>query len=278
MKIVLVQNTLPVLSGAGKSNQVILESLAEREHACHLVAPAVTAKEGPATTEEVLEKWGGSGAAVDTADGAARLQHQGVVLHVVYDFFQLPAYLQQLLATEQPDWVLVSAEEPSATLLQSALAARPSRVVALAQTALYLPFGPGSFTQDSYKTRLLQQTACVLTFSQYMKQYVEERGKTRAAVLPYMTYGSGPFPRLGRFDNDFVTIINPCALKGIDIFLALARRFPDVAFAAVLTWGATEADHQILRQRPNVTLLAPSPNVDDIFARTRILLVSSLSL
>ena len=43
---------------------------------------------------------------------------------------------------------------------------------------------------------------------------------------------SADWPVLGRFDNEFVTFVNPCAVKGISIFLALADAFPRTAFAA----------------------------------------------
>ena len=50
------------------------------------------------------------------------------------------------------------------------------------------------------------------------------------------------YPDLGRFESPYVTMVNPCAVKGIDIFLEVADRMPDVAFAAVPTWGATAED------------------------------------
>ena len=48
----------------------------------------------------------------------------------------------------------------------------------------------------------------------------------------------GPYPELGRFENEFVTMVNPCAVKGLAIFLALAERMPGVKFAAVVQRGS----------------------------------------
>lgn len=277
MNIILVQNTIPSLSGAGKSNQIMLEALAGRGHSCHLVAPAANMRDVPTSLDQLLKNFGKERLVTNTASaGAAIINHQQVAVHLVYDFFQLPGYFKRLLEQNQPDWVIVSAEEPSSVLLQVALETSPGRVLALAQTALHLPFGPGSFMPDSHKTRLLQQTAGIITFSQYMKSYVEQWGQINAVALPYITYGPGPFPRWGHFDAGFVTMINPCNLKGISLFLALAGCFPDVQFAAVPTWGTTEADRAALAEQPNVTLLPPSENIDDIFAQTRILLIPSL--
>jgi surfactin synthase thioesterase subunit len=84
------------------------------------------------------------------------------------------------------------------------------------------------------------------------------------------------WPDLGRFDNPYVTMANPCAVKGIDIFLALADAFPETAFAAVPTWGATETDRAALRARPNVRLLAPVDDMNVLLRQTRVLLVPSV--
>jgi glycosyltransferase involved in cell wall biosynthesis len=73
-----------------------------------------------------------------------------------------------------------------------------------------------------------------------------------------------------------VTLINPCAVKGIAIFLELARSLPEVRFGAVPTWGTTAADREALAALPNVTVLEPQEDIDRIFARTRVLLMPSL--
>jgi glycosyltransferase involved in cell wall biosynthesis len=71
-------------------------------------------------------------------------------------------------------------------------------------------------------------------------------------------------------------MVNPCAVKGISIFLALAESMPHVSFAAVPTWGTTSADREALGRLPNVTLLKAADDIDDIFKQTRVLLVPSV--
>jgi glycosyltransferase involved in cell wall biosynthesis len=71
-------------------------------------------------------------------------------------------------------------------------------------------------------------------------------------------------------------MINPCAYKGLPIFIKLAAEFPELLFAAVLTWGTTENDKATPLQRPNVRLLEPTDDIYRIFAVTRVLLVPSL--
>jgi len=65
-------------------------------------------------------------------------------------------------------------------------------------------------------------------------------------------------------------------MKGISIFLALARAFPQIPFGTLLGYGTTSADREALAALPNVTVLKNSPNLDDIFRQTRILLMPSL--
>ena len=71
-------------------------------------------------------------------------------------------------------------------------------------------------------------------------------------------------------------MVNPCAVKGIDIFLALAEAMPEVRFAAVPTWGANAGDLERLGRHANITLLAPADNIDDVLRRARVLLVPSV--
>lgn len=71
-------------------------------------------------------------------------------------------------------------------------------------------------------------------------------------------------------------MINPCPLKGGAILLELAREFTEFDFAAVPTWGATGEVLVRLPQLPNLHLLEPADEIEQILARTRVLLVPSL--
>jgi surfactin synthase thioesterase subunit len=71
-------------------------------------------------------------------------------------------------------------------------------------------------------------------------------------------------------------MVNPSAVKGISIFLALAERMPHVHFAAVPLWGTNAADRHALAQHANITILPPVDYIDRLLARTRVLLVPSL--
>lgn len=71
-------------------------------------------------------------------------------------------------------------------------------------------------------------------------------------------------------------MVNPSVVKGISIFAALARQFPEVRFVALAGWATTTQDRQLLAEIPNVDLLDPVENIDEVLARTSVLVVPSL--
>ena len=123
---------------------------------------------------------------------------------------------------------------------------------------------------------MLEHVAGILTSSKYLKRYIQKWGGLNSFVATVPVYGSPPFPQQRSFDHPCVVMINPSKIKGLNIFLELARRFPEVQFAAVPTWATTAADRCACESLPNVKVLEPSENVDDIFTQTQILLVPSL--
>jgi hypothetical protein len=74
-----------------------------------------------------------------------------------------------------------------------------------------------------------------------------------------------------------VMLINASGIKGLSIFVELARRLPAVSFAVVTTWGALpRGERRTLEGLPNVKMLEPVSPVDPIYDMTRVLLVPSL--
>jgi medium-chain acyl-[acyl-carrier-protein] hydrolase len=65
-------------------------------------------------------------------------------------------------------------------------------------------------------------------------------------------------------------------VKGIAIFLALAERMLQTQFAAVPVWGTNANDLAALRRLPNITLLPPVEQIDELLKQTRVMLVPSL--
>jgi glycosyltransferase involved in cell wall biosynthesis len=161
-------------------------------------------------------------------------------------------------------------------MLGAASAAAPGRVVYLAHTLQQLPFGPRAFYPSATGTRLVKAAAGVLAVSRAARDYLWRWGEVDSALIRPQIYGSAPFPRYGTADDGAVTMVNPCAYKGLPIFLALADARPGVRFHAVPTWGATRADLTALRARPNITIVEPADDIGEILSGTRVLVMPSL--
>lgn len=277
MRILLAHNKLyyPAYGGGDKSNRLLMEALAARGHQCRVLCRLGSSE--PGERERLLTELESRAVAVlDAGSETVRFFLNGVEVLVVIQPRMLPLRLSSEIAAFDPDVVLTSTDDPALLLLETALKSGRAHVVYLARTTLDLPFGPDCAFPSAAKTDLLRQADGIVGVSQYVANYLSRWGGLDAVHVPISLLEPGPYPELGRFDNEFVTMVNPCAVKGIAIFLALADAMPQVRFAAVPTWGTNQEDAAALRARPNVELLPPADNVDALFARTRVLLVPSL--
>jgi len=276
VRILLVQNAtyIPAHGGAQKNNRCLMEGLAARGHTCRAVVLAMGVQSADARAR-FLEDLAARGIRLTASSASADVfQSAGVEVHNVKGSSRLRDYLVRQIQEFEPTWTVVS--EDWSNLLEAALEVDPSKLVYISQSSLNLPFGPLCFLPNRAKTKLFQRVAGVITLSEYMREYIRRWGGRDSEVIPFPTYGPGPFPRYGQFERGYVTLINPCAVKGLPIFLELARALPAVQFAAVPTWGTTAADRAALEALPNVTLLPRVDNVDELYAQTRVLLVPSL--
>lgn len=74
--------------------------------------------------------------------------------------------------------------------------------------------------------------------------------------------------------KEYITLVNLIAAKGADIFIQLAKLFPDEKFLGV-KGGYWKAD-QLNINLPNVTILDNTPNMrDDVYAKSKIVLMPS---
>lgn len=278
MRILLAQNSLyyPAHGGGDKSNRLLLEALSDRGHACQVVARVHTsfgAEEHRRYLGELAQR---SVSGVSFEDGVVRFPHNGVEVHAVTSHPNFRGYFARRIAAFEPEVILVSTDDPAQVLLETALGPNSARVVYLTRTTLALPFGPECAFPSQEKTELLRQTDGVVGVSRYVADYIRKWSGIQTLTLPISLLEPGPCASLGRFDNELVTMVNPCAVKGIAIFLALAGKMPEVQFAAVPVWGTTAEDLAALNRRPNVRVLEAVDNIDDILKRTRVLLAPSL--
>ena len=294
MRILLAQNSLyyPAHGGGDKSNRLLLEALAARGHECRVVARIAVF--GDAGHTQYLESLAARGVTPQSSGGGAVVfERAGVEVHVVTKG-NLRAYFAAQAEAFAPGVILVSTDDPAQLLLEAALGNATARVVYLARATLALPFGPDCAFPSQAKTERIRACDAVAGVSQYVADYIRKYAGIDAVHVPISLMEPRQpekpepkepqpekpepedWPILGRFDNEFVTFVNPCAVKGIAIFLALADAFPETAFAAVPTWGTNQQDLAMLKARPNVRLLAPVDDINLLLARTRVLLAPSL--
>jgi glycosyltransferase involved in cell wall biosynthesis len=267
---------VPAHGGAEKANRMLAEGLTTKGHVCRVVARAY-AERSPEARDYCLDQLAMRGIQVlMSSPDVAVFSHAGVEVHAVTDVLHLRKYVERQVQEFEPTWILLSSGGVTQTLLGFALKTSLARVIYLVHSLPELPFGPYSTLVDPAYTELLRQTAGLVTTTHFLKEYIQQGSDIEATILPIVPFGCGPFPYLGHFDNRFVTLINPCASKGLVIFLSLARSLPDVQFAAVPTWGTTSEDRAALECLPNVQLLQPVDDMDEIFAQTRVLLFPSL--
>jgi Glycosyltransferase len=254
MRILLTSNAShePPRGGSTRSNLLWLQSLVSRGHECQVVCPAWNA-----TTDSTVEV-------------------NGIVIHRYAELAKHPAVLAERIRAFSPDWVLVSSEDLSHSLLWQAASAASGRIVYIAHTPQFLPFGPESWNPDPKATRIVRDARAVVAIGRHMAGYIEQHAGRPAVVIHPPTYGTPPYPSYSNFGRGFVSMINPCAVKGIAIFAELAKRFPDVPFAALKGWGTTSEDRALLETLPNVRLLDPIKNIDELLSQTTVLLMPSL--
>jgi surfactin synthase thioesterase subunit/glycosyltransferase involved in cell wall biosynthesis len=252
VRILLAHNSIyyPSHGGGDKSNRLLMEALAAHGHQVRVVARAASSD---------------------------RFSLNNVDVFTIGTDANLRASFAAHLAEFDPDIIMTSTDDPAQLLFDLAVRSPRARVVFLARATIAVPFGPDSSTPNRAKTELLRGVDAIVGVSEYVAGYIRQWSGLHAVHVPISLMDSAtPPPDLGSFDSPFVTMVNPCAVKGIDIFIGLAGRFPHLPFAAVPTWGTNAHDFAALRSRPNITLLDPVDNIDDFLRRTRVVLVPSV--
>lgn len=278
MRILLAQNSpyYPSHGGGDKSNRLLMEGLAARSHACEVLARA-SGTFGEEAERKYLEELARRGQAPLALEGGlVRLALNGVGVRVLTGRTNLRAELLRVIGEFDPEVILLSTDDPAQIFLEAALKAERAALIYLVRTTLALPFGPEAAFESREKTERLRLADAVVGVSRYVADYVRRWSGIAAEALPISPLEGGPYRELGRWDNEFVTMVNPCAVKGIVILLALADALPEVQFAAVPTWGTTAADLAALKSRRNITVLEPADEIERILERTRVMLVPSL--
>lgn len=277
MRILLASNALyfPAHGGGEKSNRLLMEALAARGHAVRVATRTETFD--AADRQKLQSDLAGRGIAVEAVDdGNLRFTLGGVRVDVLAGHPRLRQFFTAIVEQFDPDVIVTSTDDPAQILFDASLRAPRARVVHLVRATIAVPFGPDAAARDPLRTAMLARADGIVGVSEYVARYVREWGGMPAVHVPISLMDRTHPPNLAGFDHPYVTMINPCAVKGLPVFLALADARPNVQFAAVPTWGTTPEDIGALRQRANVTLLPGADTIDEILRQTTVLLIPSL--
>lgn len=278
MRILLAHNStyFPSTGGGDKSNRLLMEDLAARGHQVR-VATRVEGF-GPEGHARLMAELRSRGIEPDTSDGvAARFVLHGVDVRTLSLSPHLRPFFQAQIVEFDPDIIVTSTDDPGQLLFDLAVKAPRARVVYLVRATIAVPFGPDSSMVSSTKTEMLKRADGVVGVSHYVANYVREWSGLDAVHVPISLLDPiKEYPNLGRWDNSYVAMVNPCAVKGISIFLQIADLMPAVQFAAVPLWGTQDSELEQLRKRANIHLIGPYDNMDDLLRQTSIMLVPSV--
>ena len=276
-KILLLQDAVyfPSYGGGNKANRLLLTALAARGFDCYVVSQipgkrrVLADRFSPAALEA-------RGIAVKADAQGMSYRHEGVqVAALDLAAPEAATRIAALIDALRPDWILVSDDRP-AMLLKAALARAPDKVVALVHTHFHLPFGPEAQAHNAGQHERLRRVRSIVAVSEHSRAYLREHGGLESVLLRFPVFGDGPFEPVAHLDSGAVTMINPCLLKGLPIFLELATLFPETPFAAVPTWGGDAGVLSALALLPNVTILEPADDIGAVLSGTRVLLAPSL--
>src|ERR1035438_3110992 len=136
MRILLTSNAsyLPPRGGATRSNLIWLDHLAQAGHQCRIVC-------GP------------------SGPGAELPHPPSIRVLAVEEPAHRVHVLREQIREFRPDWVLVSSEDLGHALLREAQHSAEGRVVYLAHTPQFFPFGPASWNPDREAAALAGEAA-----------------------------------------------------------------------------------------------------------------------
>ena len=278
MKVLLAHNStyFPSIGGGDKSNRLLMEALVERGHAIRVVTRVE--KFGPEGHEQMLRELAVRNVPVDATDEACiHFRLGGVDVRVLSQKPQLRGFFQSEIDDFDPDIIITSTDDPGHLLFDLAVKAPRARVAYLVRATIAVPFGPDSSMVSAARTEMLKRADGIVGVSNYVAGYVREWGGMDAIHVPIsLLEPEKEFPLLGRFENPYIAMVNPCAVKGISIFLELARRMPHLRFAAIPTWGTQAGEMAAMEAAPNITLLSQMDNIDGLLRDTSVMLVPSV--
>src|SRR6266498_2340110 len=218
MRILLAHNSLyyPSFGGGDKSNRLLMAALAERGHEVRVLARA--SEFGPDVHARLAHDIEQRGIAVRSHAEELQFTLEGVDVRVFTRGTSLRAWISARMQESHPEVILTSTDDPAHLMLGAALQLDGVRVIYLIRAIIALPFGPVSPLPSSRNSAVLGRTDGSVAVSEYVAQYAREWGGLDTIHVPISLPDGASFPELGSYDNRFVTMVNPCAGKGLAIF------------------------------------------------------------
>lgn len=121
--------------------------------------------------------------------------------------------------------------------------------------------------QLTYHRVAPSMASLVVANSQWIYETIPRAFKNKMVCVPSITISDYKVET----SREAITLINLSENKGAEIFYQLAENFPQRKFIGVV--GAYAK--QIIKKYPNVEIIEHTPDIQSVYARTRILLVPS---
>jgi len=188
----------------------------------------------------------------------------------------LPRLLRERLAEFRPQVVITQGVQPE-SLAHEAIACNVPAITRM-NTAEGVEALHRAQTRDAGIAQMLRSPLFrMVSTSTFIADRVRERlGLESQVVFPLIR--CAPCPPASR-RPEFITLINPSRIKGLDVALGVAERLPHRQFLFVESWpldGAALADLSArLRTLRNVKFQRRSMQMQDVYARSALLLVPS---
>jgi glycosyltransferase involved in cell wall biosynthesis len=180
-----------------------------------------------------------------------------------------------IVGSSRPDVVIAPTEDPEQRPL-AAVSGLAVPTVAVAQTPATLPFGPGAAHPCSRSHERLRSATKVVASSEFLAKYIRTWGDLDVAAVQ-LPIGLPEATRVpSNLARSLAVMVNPAPIKGLPIFLEVARSLPHRQFAALVGWATEAADRRALAEHSNIRVFEPVDDIYDFLAMARVLLVPSL--
>jgi len=161
--------------------------------------------------------------------------------------------------------------------------------IAVVHTAEQLPFGPfaGGVPGHASSPRevdLLRQLDGIWSVSNAIKQYALQYGQLHTNFFvhhpwTYLEEKTHEMPvHLHNWDKRFVGMINPCEVKGSQIFINLAKVCPQFDFLVYKSWGFDDEIGKQMKDLQNMTIRPACTDMEEAWRDIKVLLVPSVWL